>query len=156
MRLRSPLDREILRLAVPALGALVAEPLFLLTDTALVGHLGSVPLAGLGVASVSSSMIIIPVPQAGDNPFKSAPGASFTTALSGFAAWGVALALCVPATVLAVLALVVDPVLFGWLTLVVGVGLGAVFLVIGVRIGSATFDRRGPELLARLRSLRSA
>jgi putative MATE family efflux protein len=37
---------------VPALGALVAEPLFLLTDTALVGHLGSVPLAGLGVASV--------------------------------------------------------------------------------------------------------
>jgi putative MATE family efflux protein len=52
VRLRSPLDREILRLAVPALGALVAEPLFLLTDTALVGHLGSVPLAGLGVASV--------------------------------------------------------------------------------------------------------
>ena len=52
MRLRSPLDREIVRLAVPALGALVAEPLFLLTDTALVGHLGSVPLAGLGVASV--------------------------------------------------------------------------------------------------------
>ena len=37
---------------MPALGALVAEPLFLLTDTALVGHLGSVPLAGLGVASV--------------------------------------------------------------------------------------------------------
>jgi Na+-driven multidrug efflux pump len=52
VRLRSPLDREILRLAVPALGALVAEPLFLLTDTALVGHLGSAPLAGLGVASV--------------------------------------------------------------------------------------------------------
>ncbi|WP_423921143.1 MATE family efflux transporter [Frigoribacterium sp. 2-23] len=52
MRLRSPHDREIVRLALPALGALVAEPLFLLTDTALVGHLGSVPLAGLGVASV--------------------------------------------------------------------------------------------------------
>lgn len=52
MRLRSPHDREIVRLALPALGALIAEPLFLLTDTALVGHLGSVPLAGLGVASV--------------------------------------------------------------------------------------------------------
>ncbi|WP_121370509.1 MATE family efflux transporter [Frondihabitans australicus] len=37
---------------MPALGALVAEPLFLLTDTALVGHLGAAPLAGLGVASV--------------------------------------------------------------------------------------------------------
>lgn len=45
------LDRDILRLAVPALGALVAEPLFLLTDSALVGHLGEAPLAGLGIAS---------------------------------------------------------------------------------------------------------
>ena len=47
-----PLDREILRLALPTLAALVAEPLFLLIDTALVGHLGSVSLAGLGIASV--------------------------------------------------------------------------------------------------------
>lgn len=45
------LDRDILRLALPALGALVAEPLFLLTDTALVGHLGEVPLAGLSIGS---------------------------------------------------------------------------------------------------------
>lgn len=37
---------------MPALGALIAEPLFLLTDTALVGHLGAAPLAGLGIASV--------------------------------------------------------------------------------------------------------
>lgn len=49
---RAALDRSIARLALPALGALIAEPLFLLTDTALVGHLGAVPLAGLGVASV--------------------------------------------------------------------------------------------------------
>ena len=43
-------DREILRLAVPAFGALVAEPLFLLADSAVVGRLGTAPLAGLGVA----------------------------------------------------------------------------------------------------------
>ncbi|MFP5334561.1 MAG: MATE family efflux transporter [Actinomycetes bacterium] len=43
-------DREILRLAVPAFGALVAEPLFLLADSAIVGHLGTDQLAGLGVA----------------------------------------------------------------------------------------------------------
>ncbi|MGO4690506.1 MATE family efflux transporter [Glaciibacter sp. 2TAF33] len=48
---RKPIDREILRLAVPALGALIAEPLFLLADSALVGHLGETPLAGLGLAS---------------------------------------------------------------------------------------------------------
>ncbi|MFJ6113829.1 MATE family efflux transporter [Agrococcus sediminis] len=43
------LDREILRLAVPALGALMAEPAFLLVDTALVGHLGAEQLAGVGI-----------------------------------------------------------------------------------------------------------
>jgi putative MATE family efflux protein len=44
-------DTEILRLAVPAFGALVAEPLFLLADSSIVGHLGTAQLAGLGVAS---------------------------------------------------------------------------------------------------------
>lgn len=43
--------REILRLAVPAFLALIAEPLFLLADSAIVGHLGTSALAGLGVAS---------------------------------------------------------------------------------------------------------
>lgn len=43
--------RAILRLAVPAFGALVAEPLYVLADTAIVGHLGTPQLGGLGVAS---------------------------------------------------------------------------------------------------------
>ena len=50
MRLRSPYDREIFRLALPALGALAAEPLYLLVDTAIVGHLGRSQLAALGIA----------------------------------------------------------------------------------------------------------
>lgn len=49
--LRHPQDAEILRLAVPAFGALVAEPLFLLADSAIVGHLGTAQLAGLGIAA---------------------------------------------------------------------------------------------------------
>ncbi|MEV4739326.1 MATE family efflux transporter [Streptomyces sp. NPDC049555] len=44
-------DREILALAVPAFGALVAEPLFLMADSAIVGHLGTPQLAGLGIAA---------------------------------------------------------------------------------------------------------
>ncbi|MFD7874574.1 MATE family efflux transporter [Streptomyces sp. NPDC059766] len=44
-------DREIVALAVPAFGALVAEPLFVLADSAIVGHLGTSQLAGLGIAS---------------------------------------------------------------------------------------------------------
>jgi putative MATE family efflux protein len=43
--------REILRLAVPAFFALIAEPLFLLADSAIVGHLGVEQLAGLGLAT---------------------------------------------------------------------------------------------------------
>lgn len=44
-------DRHILRIAVPAFAALVSEPLMLLADTAIVGHLGTAPLAGLAIAS---------------------------------------------------------------------------------------------------------
>ena len=49
---RPGLNRQILRLAVPALGALLAEPTFLLVDAAIVGHLGTEQLAGVGIASV--------------------------------------------------------------------------------------------------------
>ena len=52
------LNREILRLAVPALGALIAEPAFLIVDAALVGHLGTTPLAGLGIAGAVLQTIV--------------------------------------------------------------------------------------------------
>ena len=46
----SEYDRDIIRLAVPALGSLAAEPLYVLVDTAVVGHLGRAQLGGLAVA----------------------------------------------------------------------------------------------------------
>ena len=58
MRLRNPLDREIVRLALPALGALIAEPLFLLTDAAIIGHLGTPELAGLGIAGAVVQTVV--------------------------------------------------------------------------------------------------
>ncbi|MCW2812091.1 MAG: MatE family protein [Friedmanniella sp.] len=48
---RRSLDREIARLAVPTLATLVSEPLLLLADSAIVGHLGTAQLAGLGLAA---------------------------------------------------------------------------------------------------------
>ncbi|WP_285246471.1 MATE family efflux transporter [Pseudarthrobacter sp. efr-133-R2A-89] len=51
-------SREILRLAVPAFGALVAEPLFLLADSAIVGHLGVPQLAGVGLASAVLQTVV--------------------------------------------------------------------------------------------------
>ncbi len=49
-------DREILRLAVPALGALAADPLVSLVDTAFVGRLGTVQLGALGVNAAIFSL----------------------------------------------------------------------------------------------------
>jgi putative MATE family efflux protein len=44
-------DREMFTLAIPALGALIAEPLYVLTDTAIVGNIGTAELGGLGLAA---------------------------------------------------------------------------------------------------------
>src|SRR5580693_6821845 len=55
---RNPHDAEILRLAVPAFGALVAEPLFLFADSVIVGRLGTAPLGGLGVASQALTALV--------------------------------------------------------------------------------------------------
>src|SRR2546423_651055 len=55
---RSRHDREILGLALPALGALAAEPLYLLVDTAIVGHLGTAQLAALALAATILSSVV--------------------------------------------------------------------------------------------------
>ncbi|HQZ34555.1 MAG TPA: MATE family efflux transporter [Ilumatobacteraceae bacterium] len=49
--LRDDLERRIVRLAIPALGTLAVEPLYVLVDTAIVGRLGTPQLAGLAIAS---------------------------------------------------------------------------------------------------------
>lgn len=56
---RRALDREIGALAIPALGALAADPLVSLVDTAFVGRLGTVPLAALGVNAALFSLAFV-------------------------------------------------------------------------------------------------
>ncbi|GAA1506488.1 MATE family efflux transporter [Nocardioides humi] len=58
MKTSRALDREIARLAFPAFLALVAEPLFLLGDAAVVGHLGTPELAGLGIAGTVITTVV--------------------------------------------------------------------------------------------------
>ena len=53
------LDREIVRLALPALGALAVEPLVSMTDTAFVGRLGAEPLAALGVTTALLTLFFV-------------------------------------------------------------------------------------------------
>lgn len=53
---RHPDDRTILALAVPAVGALAADPLYSLVDTAFVGHLGTPQLGALAVGTAAFTL----------------------------------------------------------------------------------------------------
>lgn len=48
---------RVFALALPALGVLAAEPLYVLVDTAVVGHLGAAPLAGLALGGTVLSVL---------------------------------------------------------------------------------------------------
>lgn len=52
------LNRQILALAVPAFGALIAEPLFLLADSAIIGHLGTAQLASVGISATVVQTVV--------------------------------------------------------------------------------------------------
>lgn len=69
-------DRDIARLALPALGALAADPLVSIVDTVFVGRLGVVPLAALGVnaAIFSLSFVLFNVLEYGTTPMVARAG----------------------------------------------------------------------------------
>lgn len=52
------LDRRIMVIALPALGSLLVEPVYVLTDTAVVGRLGTVSLGGLALASTVLTTLV--------------------------------------------------------------------------------------------------
>ena len=52
------LDRRILAISIPALGSLLVEPIYVLTDTAVVGRLGTAPLGGLALASTVLNTLV--------------------------------------------------------------------------------------------------
>lgn len=51
-------DRRIVRLAIPAFGALAVEPLYVAVDTVIVGRLGTPQLAGLALAATVLSFVV--------------------------------------------------------------------------------------------------
>lgn len=143
--------------------ALVTVPLVLLVATAtswavgrldqlptLLGLAAAVVLSGFGVASVSSAIFVMPVPESGENPFASKPGAGMLSLVGTFGSYGSVALLSLPTAALAVAAGVTGRPGFAWLTLAVGLLCGGLVFAIGVRWGARLFDRRGAELFARL------
>jgi len=147
-------------MAVPLVTLATVIPLLILDHSAhipaLLGVAYGLLLTGFGVSSIASARFLMPVPAAGESPFKSPPGASFTSQLGMFAAWAIVFVLALPELVLAIVSFATGQIVFGFAALIVGVVLGAVFMVLGIRRGGALIERRGPELLTSLRRARGA
>ncbi|SEE96713.1 hypothetical protein [Ruania alba] len=101
---------------------------------------------GLGVSSVVSARMIYPVVKPGESPLKQPQGAAMATMVAQGLGLLVVMALSLPFLVTAVLTLAVS-LTFGWVTLALGVVIGAVVCVAGIRIGGRWYDRRTPEIL---------
>ncbi len=119
---------------------------------AIIGSAIGMLLTAYGVCAVSSAYLIVPVPAAGDNPFKRVPGATFSIFLGFLGVWVLAALLAAPEIILAILVAVTGNALFGWLALAVGVVLGVVFFILGIQIGGRILDRTAPDLLLRVRA----
>ncbi|MGL4339844.1 MAG: transporter [Rhodoglobus sp.] len=111
-------------------------------------------LTGFAVSSLISGRFTFMVPAPGESPFTAKPGGGMSLMLSTFASWSVLTILTLPELVLAIVGFVTGIAIFGWLSLVVAILLGLGLLIVGVRVGGAILDRRGPDLLAQLQKQR--
>jgi len=108
----SALDRRIVSLAIPALGTLAIEPLYILVDTAIVGHLGTDALAGMAIAGtilliITALVMFLQYGATPDVAFARGSGdVESTKAVAGDTVW-LAIALGVPVSIIA--AVVAEP-----------------------------------------------
>ncbi len=107
-------------------------------------------LTALGAASVMSALVVIRVQQAGENPFGVRQGGSLAAVLSQMAGMVVVGAMALPEVVLGALSFAWSSPVLGWVGLLVGLVLGTLLTVVGVRWGGHLLDRRAPVLLQRL------
>ena len=143
--------------------AIVAVPLIVVVavvTTAVAGRFDQLPtlagltaviaLGGFGVASVCSAIFVMPVPQAGENPFSSKPGAGMLSLVGMAGSYGALTVLALPTIACTIAAGVTGRPLWAWVTLAVGVISGIAACWGGVRWGAAIFDRKAPDLFARV------
>jgi ABC-2 type transport system permease protein len=104
-------------------------------------------LTGLGLSSVSSALAPYAAPRPGDSAFAHPQHTGATAAVAQIVSLVLTVVLAGAPVAMMVLGVVDDPVWFAR-CLWVGVGIGVVAFVGGIWLGAATFDRRGPEIMA--------
>lgn len=122
---------------------------------ALLGLSLGILLISVGVASVSSARIVVPVARSGRNPFSAPAGAATTSIFASYAVMGATLVLATPVIVIVVIAIATGSTALGWAGLAVGLVVGGVVAAGGVLLGGRVLDRSGPAVLARLRLIRA-
>lgn len=141
----------VLLVGIPLIGLGSAVSIYLYGDWAalpsMLGVSTSLLLTGLGVASFTSARYPYPATRPGDSPFTQPQASDTASALIQSLTFAGAIALSLPSIILGLQGVFSDasrhmPALYWGL----GVGLGT--LVVGVWLGSRTFERRGPEILA--------
>ncbi|MCW4385659.1 transporter [Salinibacterium sp. SYSU T00001] len=147
-------------ISVPAVALATILPLLYLDSAdAIPATLGigfGLLFTGFGVSSIASARFLMPVPAAGESPFKTPAGSTVGAQLRMLATWAIVFALALPEVVLGVVAITTGNTLLGVITLVLGILLGCALMVVGIRLGGALLERRGPELLAALHRARGA
>lgn len=112
-------------------------------------------LVSVGVVSVSSARIAVPVARAGRNPFSAQPGAATVSIVGSYVVTGATGVLTLPVAALAVVAIVTGIPALGWAALAVALLLGTTIALVGAFVGGRVLDASGPAVLARLRLIRS-
>lgn len=147
------------RLVVSAALSVVLIPVYTLLGASLTGRWDLIPAivglslaflgAGFGLSCVQSAILPYPVPKPGDSPFTSPAGATgITIGAQTVASLGTAI-LTAPALVLAWLTWAGHAWAL-WATAASGIVIGPGLFLLGLRIGSRFYERRGPELLQSL------
>ncbi len=149
----------LLMIAAPAVlivQVVIAVIIGRVTDLpALLGLSLGTLLTAVGVVSVSSARIVVPVARSGRSPFSAPAGAATTSVVASYAVMGATIVLALPVIALAIAALITGADALGWITLAVGLALGSAIAGGGVLLGGRVLDAAGPAVLARLRLVRA-
>ena len=111
-------------------------------------------LVSVGVVSVSSARIVVPVARSGRSPFAAQPGSAAVSIIGSYVVTGATGLIALPVTAVAIFALVSGIPLLGWIALAVALVLGSAVCLAGAVIGGRVLDAFGPAVLARLRLIR--
>ncbi|MCU1416387.1 MAG: type transport system permease protein, partial [Schumannella sp.] len=147
---------------------IIAVPAVLIVQVVvaiIIGRAGDLPallglslgtlLVSVGVVSVSSARIVVPVARSGRNPFSAPAGAATTSIFASYAVMGATVVLAAPFGTLAIAAILTGAAGLGWAALAVGVLFGLAVAAGGVVLGGRVLDASGPAVLARLRLIRA-